>query len=38
MNDERMKLRTSRREAKEAVFWLKLLLITDTTLEEERSC
>jgi four helix bundle protein len=37
-NDERMKLRTSRREAKESTLWLKLLLISerDNDLENER--
>ena len=35
-NDERMKLRISRREAKESVLWLKLLLTDDKSLEEER--
>jgi four helix bundle protein len=37
-NDERMKLRTSRREAKESTLWLKLLLISerDEDLENER--
>jgi four helix bundle protein len=35
-NDERMKLRISRREAKESTLWLKLLLIKENELDMER--
>lgn len=34
-NDEKMKLRISRREAKESVYWLNLLLINKQELEEK---
>ena len=37
VNDERMKLRISRREAKESVYWLQLLLINNADLEEKKS-
>lgn len=36
-NDELMKLKISRREAKESVFWLKLLMINCAALNKERT-
>jgi four helix bundle protein len=36
-NDERLKIKTSRREAKESVYWLQLVLVYDSgDLEKER--
>jgi len=36
-NDERVKIKTSRREAKESVYWLRLVLIyNNEELEKER--
>ena len=36
-SDERMKLRISRREAKESILWLRLLFIKKEDLENQRA-
>jgi four helix bundle protein len=33
-NDFKMKIRTCRREAKEAIYWLKLILTDETAIQE----
>lgn len=35
-NDFKLRLKISRKEAKESVFWLQLLLIEDSKMEEEK--